>query len=356
MTGTQLEAAHLEAILGLVRRVTDCDDVATFRTELADGLGEVIDGDLHYVTDLDAGSGELEIVQRPEPLPMEVTAAFLEHRHPIVEHYLDSGDGSAIRLSDLVTPEEWRAMPLFEVYQPHRVNHQLGATVPYPESRVLAVGINREGDDFSPTDVAVLDRLRPHLVQSIRNAEVREHLADLVEGTAAADGVHGVAMVSGDRIEEADEAVADTIRTTFSGRAAARLPDGVARWADGERRRLDEVDGRTGARMVRPLVDAAGEQRVVLRLVPGDEGDAVVVDQRAPDDARPHARHVGPHGAHPPPADLPQAGRRLPHRRGGGGLRGPRPPAPPLLRVVLPPRLVPSDYARWLMVMAPGHP
>ena len=150
-----------------------------FRSELVESLGDVIDGDLHHLADIDAGTGELEILQHPTPLPPEVAMAAFAHRHPIVERFLGTGDGSAVRLSDLVTPDEWRATTLHDIYAPHRVNHQLGTTIPYPESRVLAVGVNRDAEDFSATDVAVLDHLRPHLVQSVRNAEVRQRLAEL---------------------------------------------------------------------------------------------------------------------------------------------------------------------------------
>lgn len=215
-------------------------------------------------------------------LPVEVATAALRLHHPLVHHFVETGDGSATRLSDVISHDDYHALPIYqELFRDHGVEHQLGATIPWTDDRVVALGLNRSESDFSDADVAVVDRLRPHLIQSARNAEMRERLgAD--PSPEPHVGVRGVALVDAGRIVEGETVVVDLLRSTFGAEAGATLvPAPVDDWSRAEGVRLDEVHERAGAELHRPLVARRSGGRVVLRYVEGvGTPDAVLVDER----------------------------------------------------------------------------
>lgn len=283
-----LGADRLEAILGVVRDISSPNDVASFRDTVLAGVEELIDADVRYMVDAEVGASSIEVVQAPSDraVPDEVALAALDHHHPLVHEFMTTGDGSARRLSDVISTADYHALPIYaNHYGDHGIEYQLGATIPCPETRVLAIGLNRRDADFTDEEVAVLDRLRPHLVQSVNNVEIRTRLTTLLEETAGGD-LHSVALVDDGKIVEAGSRVVESLRSTFGGEArATSLPRDVEDWSRSEAVRLDSVDDRAGARLHEPLVARHDQGRVVLRYLRGDDVDVVVVDERRKDRA-----------------------------------------------------------------------
>lgn len=300
VSAAQLSARVLDQILEVVREVSTCEDVTSFRDTVVDAVQPLLDADLYHLLDVDGAAGSVDIVMGPaeRALPTDVATAALRLHHPIVHHFVETGDGSAVRLSDVISHDDYHALPIYqELFRDHGVEHQLGATIPWTDDRVVALGLNRSERDFSDTDVAVVDRLRPHLIQSARNAQVRERLDELVAADPSAEpggGVRGVALVEAGRIVDGETAVVDLLRSTFGAEAGATLvPAPVDDWSRAEGVRLDEVHERAGAELHRPLVARRSGRRVVLRYVEGvGTPDAVLVDERPHDDGDPLRQFV----------------------------------------------------------------
>jgi DNA-binding CsgD family transcriptional regulator len=87
--------------------------------------------------------------------------------HPVLSYVEATGDGSACRVSDLVSDREFRSLGLYrDFYSPAEVDYQLGFLVPYAGGGEIAVALNRKGRDFSTEERDVLDLLRPHVAQA----------------------------------------------------------------------------------------------------------------------------------------------------------------------------------------------
>lgn len=94
------------------------------------------------------------------------------HEHPIVPYLKKTGDGQAVRLSDLVSRREFRRTALYnEYYRPLGVQHQLGVSLAVSPSLLVPMALNRAGSDFSNAERAVFSLLGPHIAQAFRNAQ-----------------------------------------------------------------------------------------------------------------------------------------------------------------------------------------
>jgi DNA-binding CsgD family transcriptional regulator len=111
-----------------------------------------------------------------DPSTFEVWAQFA-HENPILRHYQRSGDGGAVRFSDVISQDELHRLALYrEVYAPMGVEHQVAFTLPGAPGRVLAIALSRGASDYSDADCAFLNRARPFLIQAYRNALAFESL------------------------------------------------------------------------------------------------------------------------------------------------------------------------------------
>jgi DNA-binding CsgD family transcriptional regulator len=87
--------------------------------------------------------------------------------HPLLAYVEATGDGSACRVSDVVSDRQFRSLGLYrDFYRPAEVDYQLAFLVPYAGGGEIAVALNRKGCDFSAEERDVLDLLRPHVAQA----------------------------------------------------------------------------------------------------------------------------------------------------------------------------------------------
>lgn len=85
-------------------------------------------------------------------------------RHPHTAYYLHSNDGSACRLSEIVSMRELRKTIFFnEISRRNRLVRQLTIYIPATPVATLVVALCRESPDFSERDRAQLELLRPHI-------------------------------------------------------------------------------------------------------------------------------------------------------------------------------------------------
>lgn len=100
------------------------------------------------------------------------------HENPLLQNYLRTQDGRAMRFSDVVSSEELHALPLFQnLYRPLGVEHQLSFTLPAGPQRVLAIALSRSDPDYSDEERDLADRARPFLIQAYLNAIAYDSLS-----------------------------------------------------------------------------------------------------------------------------------------------------------------------------------
>jgi DNA-binding CsgD family transcriptional regulator len=106
-------------------------------------------------------------------VPPEFHLAFARYasQNPLVEHYLQTRDGRALRFSDVLTRRQLHRLDLYrEVYRPLGVEYQIAFTLPSPSQQVLGIALSRSERDFTATERDLLNMTRPYLIQAYRNA------------------------------------------------------------------------------------------------------------------------------------------------------------------------------------------
>lgn len=194
--------------------------------------------------------------------------AELTGEHPLIRHFAATGDGSAWRISDFWSGEDYHASRLYrELFRPMGVEYQMSVTLPAPVPMVFAIAVSRGDRDFSERDRAMLNLVRPHLAQAWLNARDQERLRGLVDAArdAVAEREWGVVALW-DPPEELTQGVLVTLYRYF-GRPSrtSPLPARVQRWVDAQAAHLDHPE-RLALR--RPLSARLEGHRVVLRYLP----------------------------------------------------------------------------------------
>jgi DNA-binding CsgD family transcriptional regulator len=215
----------------------------------------------------------------------------LASEHPVIRHIAETGDGSARKISDFMSSDEFHEQRIYrELYQPLGAEHQMSVALPSVQPRIIAIVANRGelGDDFDERDRLLFNLLRPHLTQSYEMARDRRRihraLATATSGLQA-DGAHMIVL--DDPPHELTAGAMTVLYRAFGapGRDDA-LPRRVTTWLARERARaLAERDH--GVPVLRqPLVADRHGIRTTARLVPGDPVDGLLLrEERRTTDA-----------------------------------------------------------------------
>lgn len=274
-----------QPVVEVISAVAAVDDPGSFGPVAMEALAGVVRFDSISYNEVDTETGRAFFFSDPPYDP--ANGADLEgfprliRQNPILRHQEATDDGSACRLSDFVTLDELHELDLYRrIYGPLGVEYQVAFALATKRPLVIAFALNRYDTDFDDHDVAVLDALRPHLIQAYRNAQAVAALRG-IEGALARAGRGVVTLATSGYDDRAPAWAQQVLVEHFGDPAQGSLPAPVERWLAHERRRsLD--DGLP--RLHQPLVSVVGDRQLVVRYVPGsgDRPDVLVVDEREP--------------------------------------------------------------------------
>ena len=157
------------SLVGDVMGLLDLDELCA---GLLRALREAVPAEWCALNELPADLPRTVSLTEP-PVPPEIHEAFARHGHqnPLVERYLATRDGRAIRLSDVVTRRQLHRLDLYrEVYRPLGVEYQMAFTLPSSSQRVLGVALSRAPATSRARERDLLNLARPYLIQAYRNA------------------------------------------------------------------------------------------------------------------------------------------------------------------------------------------
>ena len=185
------ELHRLGALLDVVQRVNEAGDLECFVSRLLDGLVQLIPCDLVTYNEVDPRGTHFVSVARPADFeyPPDIYDRFAKYRpqHPVLEHQARTGEGTAMRISDFLTNEDYRATDLYrEVYGPMGVEHQIVFRLPCPSPLVVVVAMARQDRDFTDEECRLLELLRPHVTATfrhLRRAELLSRQLEMVAGS-----------------------------------------------------------------------------------------------------------------------------------------------------------------------------
>lgn len=283
----RLSEADYMATLDAVHEVAGVANPDEFAPVVLRHLAGLIRSDVTGVNEVDPASGRVVYVVEPASFEFPPGSAellgSLASQHPLIRHHTDTGDGSAVKISDLLAPAAWHDTEIYRrFYAPLGVEHQMSITLPAPLPIIVGIALNRAEGDFGERDRAVLNLLRPHLAQSWRRAREYERLETMLRaaGTVLARSGSGVIVLSEPPQEITGGSWVSLYR--FFGRPAPRdpLPGRVRRWLDWQRSQAHGADA--GIELARPLRATLDGRQLVLRYLPGVRGreDVILLDER----------------------------------------------------------------------------
>ena len=258
-----------EAILRAIQGVSMVEDLDDFGPAVLEQIEALIPSDLSSFNEVDPLAGRALVVGRPHPITQDQLEVWQRwsHQNPCLMYVLETGDGSAKRLSDFLTPDQLHELELYTyVYGPLGVEYQLSGALPAPGGTVLGVALNRGDRDFSDQEVALLDALRPHLVQAYRHAQLITEHRYALEHVAGALGEEGRAFsVVGQPVV----GHALTLLSRHFGPLDGELPEPVQAWLEEELAAFGSGDPQ---QLRQPLVSVRDGRRLTVRFVPGGPG------------------------------------------------------------------------------------
>jgi DNA-binding CsgD family transcriptional regulator len=161
-------------LLELVGDICGLLDLDELRYGLLDAIRRALPSNYASLNEIGPGPEDVIAVVRPEGSPGEFDRwARHAHENPLLQYYLRTQDGRAMRFSDLLSAEELHALALHkEFYGPMGVEHQMAFTLPGSPDQVLAIAISRgerEGD-YSDSERDFANAARPFMIQAYLNA------------------------------------------------------------------------------------------------------------------------------------------------------------------------------------------
>ena len=279
----RLSQRDLRATLAFLRANYAVQDHEGFIANVVHGLPRVIASDLTAYCEIDpARQTSTNWLDRPEVDTPEAARIWQTYmlEMPVVAHYVSSGDGRALRITDFMAQRQFRGTGVYaEHYRPKRLEYVLATCVPSPQL-TIAMGLHREYRDFTDDERTALELLRPHLIQGWQNAQAIRRLKREAETGRALVAANpdvvvlrsdGAALVVGERAGR-------VLSSFFPGTPPAAVPEELVAWARRMMQRLtgsDDVPDRCA-----PFVRSAGGARLTVRPFITEAGLVLTVQER----------------------------------------------------------------------------
>lgn len=281
MGDVALTERDLRAVTEVVAAAEDVTTPEAFAPFVVDALPRLVSCDSASYNEVDPTIPRIVALMEPKELHWDGDLATWErwmHQHPLVTRLMQTGDGRAWRISDMISQDQFHALELYtEFYRRMRVEYQIALALPVPRPLILGLVLNREDRDFSERDRAILNLTRPHLVQIRRNAEFRASVGRSLEALTRAveEAGQAVVIVRAEGLEFVTPGGA-ALLASYLGREAERP---LRAWIAAQRTARAPFATPPPAE---PLLVEGPEGRLVARLLPAitpGEDDVVVLEQ-----------------------------------------------------------------------------
>jgi DNA-binding CsgD family transcriptional regulator len=285
----RLTHSDLESVLRVVQEVTRARTRDEFSRIAVTELAELVRSDALALNEIDPTAGRISLVAEPESFApsQELLAILVElaDEHPLMRYYSTTGDGSAKRMSDFWTQEQFHMSSVYQrVYRYIGVEYQMSLALPAPRPELVAMVATRTSTDFSERDLAVLNRLRPYLAQAWYNAKDQDHLRSLlhVATDAAVDGGAHVIVLSDPPHELTPGALVSLYRYFGRPTQTSPFPFRVERWLEVQRSLVSESDSLA---LLKPLRAGPRDAPAWLRYLPAqfDHPGALLLRTETPE-------------------------------------------------------------------------
>ena len=280
-TLTRADLAQIERFLrGLYRQRT----VGTLAWYVLKELPRLVDASQTTWNVVAPALGQADVMAWPAQTDHEEYQSALArhvHEHPLIVHFLRTGDPTAIRLSDFLSTTRFHNTALYdELYSGLGYEDQFAMNLQPLGPRWDTIVVARDKRTFTERDREVLNLLRPHLAQAHRQAQVMDRLARVAEAGRHRPAICRIVLGASGAIVRYPLRAQRWLRQYFDlPNVPEQLPDAVQRWLAAARAARTGV---TSSRLPPPLVVCRCGRQLIVRLVADDESgrDELLLEER----------------------------------------------------------------------------
>ncbi len=241
----RLARADLQSLINVLGVALSALDEEMFPSNVLVALRSLVEYDVAIFLTIDATSNRIwSWAQEPSHLVFpHMEHLFQGHLadHPLLLHCIRTGSGTVVRMSDFLSPAQFRAHPIYrDFYARLGMRHQLGFGIAQQPSLVAWTEMLRADRDFTERDRAVVQAMLPHLrlqwqwsrsvaALSERGSLLNQAAQHLRVGLVAVDAERRVHYVS----QRAGELLTAYLDTEQEVRG--RLPQALDEWIARER-------------------------------------------------------------------------------------------------------------------------
>lgn len=263
---------HLD-VLACVERLYQCRSLAAFPDHVLAAVAPLVPSTLSAFNEVNLARNRVVWVMDRAVESMAVIQENWERHsaeHPLVRYVTETGDGQAIKISDLLSEAAYHQLAIYQtVYRGLGAEDQMSLTIRSDEGIIIALAFNRRQRDFTESERVKLNLIRPHLLQAYANLEELAGHADETADlrTALRETGHGlIALDATDGIAHASPGACECLARYFPGaEPRAAVPADILEWLT--------TDPTT------PFTRAAGDGRLVVRRPRGAERRLILVSE-----------------------------------------------------------------------------
>ena len=296
MARAALRERDVEALSHFLEKLAHVRSVVEFQKTTVESIPAVVPSDVTAWNEVDPTTGSLaNPVIFPEPpewqsaKEAELREAFAAHlhEHPVVRYQQRTGDGRPRTISDFLSQESFHATMLYQLcYSFLGTEDQLAIGLPDP-NLIVAITLTRGWQEFDERDRLLVNLMRPHIVQGLRNAQSFDRVTRLeasLESHLEESG-EGLVFLSEENHVEYASATAVRVLTSWLGNwQEDALPQSLGTWITGG----IDTSGRSATHAVAPpwpLIRQRDGRQLTIRRIPSrqDPGIVLVVTERTMD-------------------------------------------------------------------------
>jgi DNA-binding CsgD family transcriptional regulator len=204
------------------------------------------------------------------------------HQHPVLAHFQKTGQKRVLRMSDFLNARELRNLALYcEHYGPLGGMLDCLPILWQDADTINAIGVHRQ-KQFTRDEQAMMDLLRPHLVEAHANALVVSELARAASrlGPLLEANARGVVILKSDRKIDFATGPARRWIKEYLGSVCLgeRLPEVIELWVRHHEAAIQQTLNLPAPR--EPLVINRDGRRLIVKLLPLDGDTALILEEQ----------------------------------------------------------------------------
>ena len=206
------------------------------------------------------------------------------HQSPLITYVERTQPVETHKTTDFISQRQFRTTNLYnEFYRPLRLPYTMGTSIAVSHTFTVAIALNRVKRDFSDHSLAVLNVLRPHLIQAYHNCHAVSRMQDRVSAgqDALATQHQGLVSLTLDGRIRFATPTAERLLARYAGgtpRDRGCLPTPIRAWARDEIRR--QASDSAWHRPSHPWRLEGPDGNLTIRLLHQDEQFVLLVEER----------------------------------------------------------------------------